>query len=131
MKNLFYWSWCLPQTLLGWLLLNFLLNEIKSYDVLSSKTTVILFSHKLISSFALGKYIFLNFKDKSDPYVLKHELGHCKQSRILGPFYLFTVGILSVFWNIAGRIKPELNKNYYKRWPENWADELGEITHRK
>lgn len=60
-----------------------------------------------------------------------HEYGHAKQSAMLGPLYLLVVGIPSLMrvlyrkWHIK---KYGYNwQNYYKGFPENWADRLGGV----
>jgi hypothetical protein len=72
----------------------------------------------------LGEYIFTY---RLDDQTIAHEYGHSRQSRYLGPLYLFTVGIVSVFWNLLARRNGYISRTYYQRWPENWADALGEV----
>jgi hypothetical protein len=73
---------------------------------------------------SLGEYIFVwRYTEPS----LSHEYGHSRQSRYLGPLYLLTVGIVSAFWNLLARVSKRVNKTYYARWPENWADKLGGV----
>lgn len=58
---------------------------------------------------------------------VSHERGHSRQSEILGLLYLVVVGIPSLTFNLltrAGAVSPE---TYYARWPENWADRLGNV----
>lgn len=61
-----------------------------------------------------------------------HEIGHTKQSRLLGWLYLPLVGLPSisraayalVFREVTGRPWTR----YYQGYPENWADRLGGVT---
>jgi hypothetical protein len=46
---------------------------------------------------------------------------------MLGPLYLFIVGIPSVTMNMLTKAKILKRENYYKRWPETWADKLGKV----
>ena len=57
-----------------------------------------------------------------------HEIGHSKQSLLLGPFYLLVVGILSLAMNLLTRAKVLRADRYYNRWPESWADKLGGVV---
>jgi hypothetical protein len=58
---------------------------------------------------------------------MDHEYGHSRQSRYLGPLYLLTVRVVSVFWNLLARVSKKVSETYYARWPENWADKLGGV----
>jgi hypothetical protein len=50
---------------------------------------------------SLGEYIFTyHLGDQT----LAHEYGHSRQSRRLGPLYLLTVGVASVFWDLLNSI---------------------------
>ena len=73
----------------------------------------------------LGRFIFVNqhFVDLEE--TILHEIGHVKQSRILGPLYLIIIGIPSISWAGLRRLIPALKKiNYYSFYPENWANKL-------
>lgn len=84
---------------------------------------------------SLGKYILLDFYFEGFDYSIsknrlstniKHEYGHCRQSGVLGVFYLLVIGIFSGIHNILhqwGWAKG----NYYKYWCEKWADKLGGV----
>jgi hypothetical protein len=64
-----------------------------------------------------------------------HEYGHALQSVLLGPLYLIVVGIPSLsrvayskwYYKKSGRSW----KNYFKGFPENWADKLGGVLNSK
>ena len=73
----------------------------------------------------LGRYIFVNQNYKDLSNVILHEIGHTKQSRILGPLYLIIIGIPSISWAGLRRLIPALKKiNYYSLYTENWANKL-------
>ena len=82
----------------------------------------------LPSSISLGDFIFIH------PYSfeksIKHELGHSKQSDILGPLYLIIIGIPSLLNNISLRLcrKVGIKWDYYKFYTERWANRLAGIT---
>lgn len=112
--------WQLPQNLLCLIVLIFIKNTKKEKfkDVWLYKTS----SNIGVS---LGSYIILN--EKSSNKSVCHEYGHCKQSQLLGPIYLIVVGLPSIIMNILTRMFHSLLPSYYKRWPENWADKLGNV----
>jgi hypothetical protein len=41
-----------------------------------------------------------------------------------GPLYLIVVGLPSIIQNILGKLGIISDLNYYKRYPENWANKL-------
>ena len=60
-----------------------------------------------------------------------HEYGHTLQSLLLGPLYLFTVGIISFTWANAPRfrrMRAERGLPYSHCFVERWADRLGGNT---
>lgn len=67
----------------------------------------------------LGEFIFTN-----GPKHVKHENGHVKQSRILGPFYLPFIGLNSLLHAALHNCKAH-GKEYDHFWTEKWADRLG------
>jgi len=56
-----------------------------------------------------------------------HEIGHSKQSTLLGPLYLVVIGLSSLIMNLLTRAGVLRADRYYKRWPESWADSLGGV----
>ena len=73
---------------------------------------------------SLGNYIFILNSNDND-FAIKHELGHRIQSMILGPLYLLIVGLPSALFNVISSHSKKFSKNYYRRFPENWANKLG------
>ena len=82
----------------------------------------------MYNSVSLGEWVFVTDSSES---TRKHELGHRRQSRMLGPLYLIIVGLPSLFWNITARFSPTIAKNYYHLFPENWADRLGKVDRKR
>jgi hypothetical protein len=85
---------------------------------------------KFPGGISLGTYILMSeqsYRDKR-ARTKKHEYGHSRQSLYLGPFYLIAVGLPSILWTgfIHNLVKKEIG--YYDVYPENWADELGEVN---
>ena len=75
---------------------------------------------------SLGMFVFYLETQKGNKY---HEYGHAIQSMILGPLYLFVVGIPTVLRVCYGycyyRIYRRSWTGYYMGFPEKWADQLG------
>lgn len=116
-KEILFWTWCLPQTLIG-LVVKFIYKAKKvDYRFWVSK--------KINGSISLGKYIILDDDHSYEIDTQKHEYGHQIQSFILGPLYLFVIGIPSLLWaNVFW--KPEKRK-YSWFYTEKWADKLGKV----
>lgn len=61
--------------------------------------------------------------------IIKHERGHMLQEKMLGSgLYLIIVAIPSMraAWRANNfRASPA---NYFNQWPENWANDLGEVS---
>ena len=75
---------------------------------------------------SLGEYIIIH-QYCDDEETRKHELGHRRQSRMLGPLYLLIVGIPSVCLCLLSRKSKTISANYYQHFPENWANRLGGV----
>ena len=80
-------------------------------------------------SVSLGNFVFISSKSRDMEFTIKHELGHCIQSKYLGPLYLLVIGIPSIIWVMLRRMIPELRKNYtyYDFYTEKWANKLMNI----
>ena len=117
------WSWEFLQTLLGWLCKN-VLYKVEKVETFRDTKVVYLSNARI--GVSLGRYILMH---KSFRQLTKlHEWGHTRQSKLLGPFYLFVVGLPSITLNILSRgIGGQFRANYYNRFPENWADQLAGI----
>lgn len=81
---------------------------------------------------SLGRFVYISDHFLTHKVVM-HEYGHSLQSRILGPLYLFVVGLPSITQNILGIVlskgfkRDGYAKRYYQRFPEDWADKLGGV----
>lgn len=124
------WVWCLPQTLAALIYkkivkINFVYEEdgITIYE----KTP-----ESKMGSVSLGDSIFLHISHWNDEDVIAHEMGHCKQSDILGPLYLLVIGLPSFIWCTV--IYPFMfvvlkkDVSYYSFYTEKWADKLGGVN---
>lgn len=129
-----HWTWELPQSLLGAILLLFYKKTL--LRVIEYKGQKVYIYDQFPGGISLGHFILIDYNRqhldcKSNCWVrmrlqesIKHESGHGVQSKWWGPLYLLTVGIVSAIWNLLHRsIYKYLS--YYSVWPENQANELG------
>lgn len=122
MRKILSYLWELPQNLIG-LGLSF----IYKYDeLIPYGNKQIRYCKKFPGGISLGNYVFIGTKKKD---IIKHEYGHTIQSKLLGPLYLFIIGIPSIVWaSIYGtKLVPETKNGYYKFYTEKWADKLGQV----
>lgn len=68
---------------------------------------------------SLGKYILVDTEQET---TVRHEYGHCIQSRILGWLYIPVICIPSLLWAWF-----YTGDNYYGFYTERWADKLMNI----
>ena len=115
--DIILYIWQLPQNLLG-LLIRYIVRAELLYSGL--------YAWKLRSGLSLGSYIFVN-EHCADSTIL-HELGHRKQSRILGPLYLLVIGIPSFLWASSRQLGLFKSKSYYWFYTEKWANKLGGVS---
>ena len=114
--------WQLPQCVVGFI---YLMLSVYAGKTLSIEDDgQVIRGEKLFNSVCLGELVFLKTQDEN---TRKHEMGHRKQSRILGPLYLLVVGLPSLCLNIIARFSPKVRQNYFTYFPEKWADKLGGV----
>lgn len=130
------WTWELPQSLLGAILLLFYeKTRLKTIEYNGQKIYIY---DKFPGGISLGYYTLLDYnrQDWNIGHIrlslknsIKHESGHGVQSALLGPLYLLFVGILSGIHNLNCRWKQKkgIQYNYYKFFIEAWADKLGGV----
>lgn len=121
-KNILLWIWQFPQHIVGLLILLFIKGEAKhKFDGITYY-----FHDPFPGGISLGNYMILGDKWSQS---IKHEYGHSLQSRMLGPLYLFVVGLPSIIWaGLYGSVIRETHNGYYKFYTERWADKLGKVT---
>lgn len=92
------WIWQLPQNLCGMIYRSLSkdnrISVVENDDSRSVGAEVYL--QKSFGGVTLGRYIFINQDYTDKEAVIKHECGHVKQSKILGPLYLIVIGIPSI-----------------------------------
>ncbi len=125
LPNFILWVWCFPQSFFGFL---FYLYFIKG--VLAEKEYKNIFVYcidtKTFGGVSLGKFIFVS-KKNFNGWGIKHEYGHTIQNYIFGPFYLIIIAIPSAIQFWISKYNKKFRKNYFNRFPEDWADRLAGI----
>lgn len=120
------WTWGLPQNLIG---LFFTLKLKREPKELFNGACVTWHGENW-GGVSLGMFLIINGKHNEQwrQDTLVHEYGHAIQSLILGPLYLFVIGIPSYIWcNSKKYIELRKNKDisYFEFYPEKWANKLG------
>ena len=103
-KSNFLWhfSGCLPQSLLGlivYLGIRWLDPQALREDYLP--LAIVLESRRVWGGLSLGRYVFIHNQSESPAereQLIRHELGHARQSMRLGPLYLLVIGLPSLLW---------------------------------
>lgn len=121
-KYVLLYLWQLPQHLLGLLIILVTKGETKH----KLHNITYYYYDPFPGGISLGDYMIIGTHwDKS----VRHEFGHSIQSKILGWFYLPSVGICSGLHaaTYEWRLKKGWVKSYYDYWTEKWADKLGKV----
>lgn len=112
--------WQLPQNLVALIYRVFIKGE---RVIIFQKNTWFYVAPTMSGGVSLGQFIFLSSASARREPVYDHEYGHCLQSLILGPLYLFIIGIPSGIHCLVYDGKG----NYYDFYTEKWANKLGKI----
>ena len=117
------WVWQLPQNLLGLAFGLFLRPCVKV--PCGDSRAVVRRSDRMRGGVSLGRYVYV---ESAAQETVKHELGHCAQSRMLVPLYLPVIGLPSLVWAaLYGTALRETPGGYHGFWTEKWADRLGGV----
>jgi hypothetical protein len=126
--------WELPQNLSGMGLLVFL--QFKKRVLGTENDNSRCFIETKNTGVSLGSFVFWTKAANRFPGLVNdcrmHEYGHTIQSLIFGPSYLVVIGIPSLarvlyrWWYLKKYRKHW--QNYFKGFPENWADKLGGVV---
>jgi hypothetical protein len=114
--QIFLILWQLPQCLVGLVMLPFLG---KLRLVRYANYCWAFEAENMSGAISLGCLIFLSKYSAKKETTILHELGHVKQSHILGPIYLFIIGIPSILWAAFG----DNDKCYYSFYTEKGANQ--------
>lgn len=126
-ENILYWIWQLPQNLLGVLWRNIkkdsIITDISNNDIKSVGAKAYLI--KAGGTVTLGKYVFISQTYRDQSITIKHECGHVKQSKMLGPLYLIVIGVPSILhrW-LNDYIGCDEESGYSHFYTEKCADKL-------
>ena len=115
--------WQFPQCLAG---IGVILFYILSKKEIRYKDGIAVVREFPAGGVSLGEYIIIHHCC-DDEETRMHELGHRRQSRMLGPLYLFIVGIPSVCLCLLAKKSKKINASYFEHFPENWANKLGGV----
>ena len=136
LKEIFFWIWQLPQNLLGLLLLLWYKITAKDLTLYHKENGRYFYSTiGMLTGISLGNYIIMRTPDMGDGK--KHEYGHSRQSRILGPLYLLVIGLPSICGNLYDLWFHTPSRGwsywdsyvwYYNQPWEKWADKLGGVN---
>jgi len=119
--------WELPQTLLACIIIIFTRRNVIRRETFGY--TNIFYVKNFPGGISLGRFIILNSMYTNDEMTRKHEYGHSIQSMYLGWLYLVIVGLPSIIRVVIWRLLKLENSDYYRGYPEKWANKLG--SHRK
>ena len=134
MNRALYWFaavllqvWQLPQNLLG-LVVGLFLKGKRRLSGLPGIPPSIRFvgAQNMWGGISLGNFVYL--RPPVYEKMVRHEYGHCLQSRLLGPFYLLVIGLPSLLWALWWH--PGRPVGYYTFYTERWADRLGGVERR-
>ena len=129
MKRILEYIWQLPQNLCGVVYKSICKGNILYHDLASDLGANIVLKDTR-GSVSLGKYVFIYSKDRELQDTIIHELGHVKQSKILGPLYLIVIGIPSILhcWynDFIDCCRKDGKYHYEHFYTEAWAEKLME-----
>lgn len=126
-KSILWWIifillciWQLPQLLVALVMLPFL-GKIK---LIGDRHYNFCFeSEEMSGGISLGPLAYVSKYLAMNKAGVAHELdGHTVQSKILGPLYLFVIGIPSIVWAMTSG-----NKCYYSFYTESWANKCANL----
>ena len=122
-KDVLLYAWQLPQNLLGLLMIAIVRPE----DIYDYEGVKLCYSYKRMrGGISLGRYIIVRSKFRGmNDQTEQHELGHCRQSQILGWLYLPVIGLPSLLW--AAWWNEGRKRSYFSFYTERWADRLGNV----
>jgi hypothetical protein len=130
-------AWEAPQTALGAAMLGVEASRKRIVNievekgrlVVESKGTGISLGYIVFWSRENSRWQDLDFRNRA------HELGHTRQSRLLGWLYLPLIGLPSISRAAYALVYRETTGHqwtrYYDGYPEKWADRLGGVIRQK
>ena len=126
MKRVIKWLWQFPQNMLALFIEGMLC--LAAFRSGEEEGNTIIMNNVLPSAMSLGDYIFVN--PMASNKCIKHECGHVKQSKMLGPLYLIIIGIPSILhcWynDFVDCCWKDGRYHYEHFYTEKWAERLME-----
>ena len=122
-KLLLFWE--LPQLVLALFIYTIVKKNIKARK--KYKKLQVYFVEGFPGGISLSFMTFLDIKYRDNLRVIDHEYGHSRQSIILGWLYLPVVGLPSIIRAAIWTKFKLAPSDYYRAFPENWADRLAGI----
>lgn len=128
---LIQFTWGLPQNIVGLILTLAHSKNVKEFF----HGALVTYHNEDWGGISLGMFILMNGnRDETwSSGTRVHEFGHTIQSLILGPLYLFVIGLPSIIWCNGKKfikMRKEDGVSYFSFYPEKWANHLGsKITH--
>lgn len=115
------WIWQMPQHIGAFIfyLCTKKTNKGKFKRFVTKHGTKFYYNEGFYGAVTLGQYVFIGKGIDDVEETVKHEYGHHLQSLILGPLYLFVIGLPSL---VHAAIHEE--GDYYAFYTERWANEL-------
>lgn len=128
-KKIILCIWQLPQhlfalILLGWATISRRRIAIREIGFAPERT--FFYVQDFLGGISLGDFIILNEDYRNyTGNMERHEYGHSRQSRMLGPLYLLVIGLPSLLWATFYPIKKKGHEGYDRFYTERWANKLG------
>lgn len=120
-----YFIWQFPQNIVALFMLLYFLLYGDLRKIRYENYCFVLASDAMSGGISLGNFIFLSDYSSKRETTILHELGHVKQSHMMGPIYLLIIGIPSICW-AAFRNKKKY-PCYYSFYTESWANKLAKL----
>ena len=128
------WTWCLLQSFLGMFVYAYVcLADRRRELTWLGNGSLLVNTSKLNGGVSLGFFVFsenyFGQYQAVQSLMNRHEQGHTVQGFVLGPLYLFVIGLPSVVW--AGCFEGYRKRkgiSYYSFYTEKWADRIAGIA---
>lgn len=134
---LIQWTWGILQNVIGVLLMAGLLvaRPSRARELRTFHGAVVVPWGQVGGSMGMGMFIFFGHDGRQGAdRILVHEYGHTIQSCILGPAYLFVIGLPSLLWAWLPACRNRRAGDpfaYFDFYPERWANYAGtRVTHK-
>lgn len=126
LRELVLWTWCAPQTLLGFIIycFNWLRRTVVRVQRHRGHALVVVRKWTWLAGISLGRFVFVR-EDRCTAKTVNHEFAHVTQSYWFGPFYLLVIGVPSILLALRVAVQPSFRSRYLDTWPESWTERIG------